>query len=42
MLGDNPSQHHNKLRDLTPLQGITVKSYTPKEYHAIIDAKISA
>ena len=42
MLGDDPSQHHNKLRDLAPLQGIAVKSYTAKEYHVIIDAKISA
>lgn len=42
MLGDDPSQHHNKLRDLAPLQGITVKSYTTEEYHAIINAKISA
>ena len=41
MLGDDPSQHHNKLRELSPLQGIAAKSYTPEEYHAIIDAKIN-
>ena len=42
MLGDDPSQHHNKLRDLAPLQGIAVKSYTTGEYHAIINAKNNA
>lgn len=42
MLGNEPGQYHNKLRELAPLQGIAVKSYTIEEYHAIIDAKINA
>lgn len=42
MLGDEPSQRHNRLRKLAPIPGIEVKSYTIEEYHSIIDAKINA